>query len=476
MTRGFRKRSVRERARTIADEKGLSDEQQAALFNGETLDMADVMVESAFGTFPLPLGLVGELIVDGTRYSVPMATEEPSVIAAAGFACRTVARAGGFSTEISDPVMTTQLLVENPDGDAEKRIEEGTEEIVRALEPVLRSMTRRGGGFRGIETRRLPERSEGSEPSEGGKGSDVELQDRRHRNAPHGEPGELLVVELHVDVRDAMGANVLNTAAETIRPFVAELTGGSVLMAILTNAGRRRMVRSSFRLPVRYLARGGLDGAEVARRLEVAAYFADQDENRAVTHNKGIMNGITAVTLATANDTRAVEAAAHAYAARSGRYRSLTSFVREGDELVASLELPLALGTVGGAVSFHPAAQAALRILGHPSAQDLARIAASVGLGQNLAAMWALVSEGIQQGHMRLHSRRVAWRAGARGGEIETLAGELQQHGISSVPEARRVLEAHRRESAPITEEKRAMNRHLNTHAVHDGGARARRP
>ena len=427
--RGFRKRPIRDRTRTIAEEMGLSDEQQAAIFNGETLDLADVMVESAFGTFPLPLGLVTDALVDGSRYTVPMATEEPSVIAAAGFACRTVGRSGGFTTEISDPIMTAQLLLENPAEDAEARLENRKTEVRAGLEPVLRSMEQRGGGFRGLETRRLPEGPGGS---------------------------RLLIVELHVDVRDAMGANVLNTAAETVRPIIAEISGGTALMGILTNAGRRRMVRSSFRVPTRHLARGGLDGDEVARRIELAAFFADQDENRAVTHNKGIMNGISAVTLATANDTRAVEAAAHAYAARSGRYRSLTRFYREDKELIGVLELPLALGTVGGAVGFHPAAQAALRILGDPSAQELARLAASVGLGQNLAAMWALVSEGIQRGHMRLHARRVAWRAGARNSEIETLAGELQERGTYTEEDARRLLQARRR-----------------NHSVQSGGARA---
>lgn len=437
MTPAFRKLPIRERTTALAEEADLTEEQRRVLFSEETLDLADVMVESAVGTLALPLGIVAEALVDGARYTVPMATEEPSVIAAAGFACRLISRNGGFSTSADDPVMTTQILVENADDRAEERLSARREEITAALKPVLASMERRGGGFRGVETRRLgTDAVGGAATGATGGGPSEAPPPAASGSAP------LLVVELHVDVRNAMGANVLNTAAETVRPLIAEITGGTALMAILTNAGRRRRVRTSFRLPVRHLARGGLDGHEVARRLEVAALFADRDENRAVTHNKGIMNGITAVTLATGNDSRAVEAAAHAYAARSGRYRSLSTFTREGDELVASLELPLALGTVGGAVSFHPGARAALRILGEPSADELARVVASVGLAQNLAAMWALVTEGIQQGHMRLHARRVAWRAGARGHEIETLAGTLQERGVYNVEEARRLFES----------------------------------
>ncbi|NBC28402.1 MAG: hydroxymethylglutaryl-CoA reductase, degradative [Spirochaetes bacterium] len=412
MTRNFRKLPIHDRVAAIGEEAGLSEDQRRSVFTEENLDLANVMVESAFGTFPEPLGLVAEALVDGRSYRVPMATEEPSVIAAAGFACRVIAKNGGFSTEADDPVMTTQLLVEGAAEEAPSRLTARRNEVETQVRPFLASMGKRGGGFRDLETRWI-------------------------NVAGH---GRLLVVELHVDVRDAMGANVLNTAAEHIRPLVAEITGGTTLMAILTNAGRRRTVRTSFRLPLAQLARGGLDGEEVARRLEIAAGFADADENRAVTHNKGIMNGITAVTLATGNDTRAVEAAAHAYASRSGRYRSLSAFTRDGSDLVGSLELPLALGTVGGAVSFHPAAQAALRILGNPHAQELARVVASVGLAQNLAAVWALVTEGIQQGHMRLHARRVAWKAGARGSQIDHLAAILQRDGIFRTDEAQALL------------------------------------
>jgi hydroxymethylglutaryl-CoA reductase len=412
MNRNFRKLDIRDRAATIGDEAELTEEQRASIFGEENLDLANVMVESAFGTFPEPLGLAAGVIVDGTSYSVPMATEEPSVIAAAGFACRVIAKNGGFTTHADDPVMTTQLLVEGATEDAPSRIAARRSEIESEVEPVLASMAKRGGGFRDLETRWIT----------------VDGQ------------STLLIVELHIDVRNAMGANILNTAAERIRPLLADITGGATLMAILTNAGRQRVVKTSFRLPVTQLSRGGLDGEEVARRLEIAAGFADADENRAVTHNKGIMNGITAVTLATGNDTRAVEAAAHAYAARSGRYRSLSAFTREGDELIGTLELPLALGTVGGAVSFHPAAQAALRILGNPDAQELARVVASVGLAQNLAAMWALVTEGIQQGHMRLHARRVAWKAGARGSQIDELATILQRDGIYNAEDAQELL------------------------------------
>lgn len=440
MIRGFRKLSVRERSATISDRAHLSEEERTALFSEATMDLADVMVESAFGTFPLPLGLLAEVFIDGEAYSVPMATEEPSVIAAASFAARLITRNGGFATEVTDPIMTTQLLIEDPAPEAERRLAERQEEIVTALHPVLASMEKRGGGFRGIETRRLDGTGSDSVGSSLPAGADLS-----------GAP--LMVVEIHVDVCNAMGANVLNTAAETVRGLVAEITGGTAVMAILTNAGRRRLVRTSFRVPVSQLSRGGFDGPEVARRLEQAIRFADLDENRAVTHNKGLMNGVTAVTLATGNDTRAVEAAAHAYASRDGRYRSLSRFRREGDSFVGSLELPLALGTVGGAVGFHPGAQAALRILGNPGADALGRIAASVGLAQNLAAMWALVTEGIQLGHMRLHSRRIAWKAGARGSDIESVASVLQNEGVFNIERARQLLQRAHGEAAGADDE-----------------------
>ncbi len=246
-----------------------------------------------------------------------------------------------------------------------------------------------------------------------------------------------------------MGANVLNTAAEGIRGTLERLTGGRAVMAILSNAARERRAGARFRLPVGRLdplAPAGMDGAEVARRVVLAARIASEDPDRAVTHNKGILNGISSVALATFNDTRAVEAAAHAWAGRDGRYRPLSEYRLSAGVLEGSLELPLALGTVGGAVRFHPASRLALRILGHPDSRRLCRIAAAVGLAQNLAALLALVTEGIQRGHMKYHAARLAWAAGARGPEVRRVVRLMDRASVFTAEEARRALRAVRGE------------------------------
>lgn len=417
----FRKLSPREKRQVLLDLIDFSpEEMQASGPSEDLLDLADVMVESAVGVMPVPLGIASGYLVDGHTFNVPLAVEEPSVVAAATYAGRLISNHGGFTTHTTGQVMTAQVAIDGAQPGAEERIRAASRDLHAELVDILGPMTRRGGGFRGIDL-------------------------------AHFEESDLLVVYLHVDTRDAMGANIINTAAEALRRPLEELSGGSVLMAILTNAAPRRRACASFRIPVSALSRSGFDGETMARRIVRANEFADTDRLRAVTHNKGIMNGITSIALATGNDTRAIEAAAHASAVRDGRYRALTEYRIVGDELVGRLELPMAVGTVGGAIGFHPVTAFALRILFmdpdiEPSADWLSRVALSLGLAQNLAALMALVSEGIQSGHMRRHARRLAWKAGARDAEIGKLAERVWKNGHFNIETARELYSELRRE------------------------------
>ena len=406
---GFRKLTASERREALRDALDLTEEDLAA--DGAFADLADVMVESSVGVMPVPMGVAAGFIIDGETYDVPLATEEPSVVAAATYAARIVSRAGGFVTGADAPVMTAQVFLEEVD-------EEGFASLANAhararLEACAREelsrMERRGGGFRELHLERGP------------------------------QPG-VAKLEIDVDVQNAMGANLLNTMAERVKTEAERMSGARGLMAVLTNAARKRRARAEFSVPTARLARAGLSGEEAARRIARATRVASADENRAVTHNKGIMNGVTALALATANDTRAIEAAAHAWAARDGAYRSLTSYRVEGDELKGRIDLPLAFATVGGAVSFHPSAQRSLALLGNPDAPTLSRIAAAVGLAQNFAAVYALVTEGIQHGHMRLHAARVAYKAGARGDRVREIGEALWKAGEITEDAARRML------------------------------------
>ncbi len=419
----FRKLSARGKRDVLSRILDMEPQEfQASCPSGYLLDLADVMVESAIGVMPVPLGIAGGIVIDGNTYNVPMATEEPSVVAAATYAGRLISRdGGGFQTTSTGQVMTAQIAIDNADEGAVERITAAEKELHRDLMDLLQPMTRRGGGYRGIDVTRS-------------------------------EESGLVVVYLHVDTRDAMGANIINSAAELLRSPLEKLSGGTVLMAILTNAAPRRRARASFSIPVDRLGRGTFDGPAMAKRIVRANEFADTNHYRAVTHNKGIMNGVTALALATGNDTRALEAAAHAYAVKDGRYRALTDYRLDGEFLTGSLEMPVALGTVGGTVGFHPVSSLALKILFmspdvDTSADRLARIAVSLGLAQNFAALSALVSEGIQRGHMRQHSRRLAWLAGARDGELQELASRVWDNGRFNIETARHLLsELHRPE------------------------------
>jgi len=339
--------------------------------SGADLELADLLVENAVGWMPVPLGVASGLIVNGKSYEVPLATEEPSVVAAVSFAASVAARSGGFTAGAADPVMRAQVFLEGAFSDAETRLEAHRSSLEAEARAHLASMESRGGGFRRLSLARLD------------LGIDV------------------VVVRIDVDVRDAMGANLLNTLAEALSPSFEKALGGKKLMAILSNDASLRPAWAEVTLVVE---------AERARRIALASAVAMHDPQRAVTHNKGIMNGVAALALATANDTRALEAAIHSFASASGVYRGLSRWTAEGEVLKGRIDLPLALATVGGSVGLHPTARMALQLLGNPDSRRFCSLAAALGLAQNFSALNALTGDGIQKGHMALHGRRAAWQ------------------------------------------------------------------
>ncbi len=420
----FRKLDLHERQEQIRLAYGPEEEEWRSVSADPRLDeLSNIMVEGAIGSLPIPLGIATGFLIDGEELNIPMAVEEPSVIAAASFAAKILRQGGGLTTWADESVMTTQIFLEDATEKAESILRQNEERLGAMVDRAQPGMKARGGGYRGLELSRLPDSG-------------------------------VFVVGVKIDVRDAMGANALNTAAETLKPEIERLSGGRAVMCILSNAARQRRSGARFSLPVsRLSALGsrGMGGSEVARRIVLASRIAEEEEQRAITHNKGIMNGISALVLATMNDTRAVEAAAHAWAARSGRYLPLSTYGLQGEPpekqtLEGKIELPLAVGSLGGAVGFHQASRLALRILGFPGARRLSRIAAAVGLAQNLAAVLALVTGGIQRGHMKYHAARLAYQAGARGEEIRQVAEALAERARYNREEAANTLEQLRRE------------------------------
>ncbi|MEE4450647.1 hydroxymethylglutaryl-CoA reductase, degradative [Novosphingobium resinovorum] len=397
---GFHKLGQAERLEVVAAFAGLGEEHVAQLARGSNIDaeLADHMIENMISTIAIPVGVATNLKIDGIDVLVPMATEESSVIAAVGNAARQCYDNGGFTTSMSGTRMIAQIQLLDLADPARARlvILERRDEIAALCNACDPTLVRMGGGFCDLEVRLI--------------------------DAPS---GTMVITHIIVDTRDAMGANAVNTMAERLAPRLAQWTGGRSLLRILSNLADRRVARA------RATWRCADIGGEAVRDAMVAAFeFADADPYRAATHNKGIMNGVSAVVLATGNDTRAVEAGAHAYAARDGRYRSLSRWevTREGD-LSGVLELPLAVGLVGGATRIHPGARALLAILGVDSAERLARIIAAVGLAQNFGAMKALATDGIQKGHMALHAQNVAITVGAAGEEVGAVARLLIERG-----------------------------------------------
>ena len=397
----FYEMSLSERLKQLSLESGVPLTDLAPL-QGTALmpETADHMVENAVGVFGLPLGVARNFLINGREVLIPMAVEEPSVIAGASFMAKLARKVGGFTASADDPIMIGQLQVLNvPDLEkAKQSILDHKQEILDLAAQVDSVLVGLGGGPRDLEVRVITNSSIGA----------------------------FLVVHLLIDVRDAMGANAVNTALERIAPRVAEIAGGRVHLRILSNLADHRLARASLTLPVSALAFDQYNGESVRDGILEAWAFAEADSYRAATHNKGIMNGVDAVVIATGNDWRAIEAGAHSYAARSGRYTSLSTWSKDAEgNLHGSLEMPMAVGVVGGATRVHPAAQAALKLMKVTSAADLAGIIVSVGLAQNLAALRALATEGIQRGHMSLHARQVAVAAGAQGAEIEKLANQM---------------------------------------------------
>jgi hydroxymethylglutaryl-CoA reductase len=389
---GFHKLSRQERLAKLQRMLQFTEEESALLQGSPGLpaELADRMIENMVGVFSLPMGLGLNLSVNGRDHLVPMVVEEPSVVAAASFASKIVREAGGFIADADPSIMIGQVQVAHY-GDPEEasnRILAAREEILELANSLQPTMVRRGGGARDVRVRVLP--------------------------APEGPSGEpLLIVHLLIDCLEAMGANLINTMVEGVAPLIQELTGGRVYLRILSNLADQRLARASCRIPVALLADGHWPGEAVAEGIVQASRFAQADPYRAATHNKGIMNGIDSVALATGQDWRAIEAGAHAFACRDGRYQPLSTWALGEGCLVGSIELPLALGLVGGPIKVHPGVGLSLKLLGTTSVRQLAQVFASVGLAQNLAALRALGSEGIQKGHMALHARRVKVRTGS---------------------------------------------------------------
>jgi len=407
-----------ERLACLADEQRLSQKELEALSGTASLNVgqADHMIENVIGTYALPLAVAQHFLINGREVAVPMVIEEPSVVAAASFMARLARAGGGFIASATSPEMIGQMqILDVPDLEqAKKALETERQALMQEADRVDPLLLKLGGGARDIQVRLTQE-------------SPI---------------GPFLVLHLIMDVRDAMGANTINTALEHLAPQVERITGGRVLLRILSNLADRRLARAQCSIPLEALAFNDFSGEEVRDRIIEAWAFAETDPYRAATHNKGIMNGVDAVVIATGNDWRAVEAGAHAYAARSGRYTSLSTWCKaENGDLAGSLEMPMAVGIVGGATHVHPSASAALKLLGVKTAAELAEVIVSVGLAQNLGALRALATEGIQRGHMALHARQVAVAAGAPNDLVSAIAQQMISEGNIHIQRALEIIE-----------------------------------
>ncbi len=419
---GFYNLDRTERLNLLRDRGFLDEESYEYLSetdSGLGFETADKMIENAIGTFELPMGLGLNFTVNGRDYVVPMAIEEPSVVAAVSHTAKIVRGAGGFESKCKSSLMIGQIQVlECEDLDeARTSVLEERQRIIHMANELHPKMVERGGGAKDLEVRVL-ENSGGN---------------------------DMLVVHLLVDVCDAMGANLVNTMAEGVAPFIEELTGGRVSLRILSNLADRRLVHSQCKIPFDRLDWKGFPGEEVARGIAEASEFAELDPYRAATHNKGVMNGISSVCIASGNDWRALEAGAHAYCCQDGQYRPMATWHLEEDEdgqgyLVGQLTIPVQLGTVGGPTKLHPTVKVAHRILDIDSAAQLGEVMGAVGLAQNLAALKALATEGIQSGHMSLHARSVAATAGATDEEMDELVERLIETEDIKVRTAQKIL------------------------------------
>ncbi len=401
---GFYKMPIEERVRIVKEFAGLSDEEEKLLLSFHALpaEIADRMIENVVSSMQLPLGIATNFIINGKEMLIPMAIEETSVVAAASNAAK-MARPEGFKAKASEPVMIGQIQIINPAEDAVEKVMERKNDLLELANAQDKILVNLGGGAKDIEARMLS--------------------------------NDMMVVHLLVDVRDAMGANAVNTMAEAVAPLLEKITGGKALLRIISNLAIYRLAKAEV-----VYKKDAIGGEEVVDKVVKAYEFAASDIFRAATHNKGIMNGIDAVAIATGNDWRAIEAGAHSYAAMNG-YKPLTQWEKMPDgNLYGKLEMPLAVGIIGGATKVHPMARLSLKIMGIEKASQLAEVMAAVGLAQNFAALRALATKGIQAGHMKLHAQNIAVMVGARGEEIDIVAKKMVEMGKIRMDVAQEIL------------------------------------
>ncbi len=416
----FYKKDIDERLKILKSFAGLTDDEVNILKRTGAMNMtiADRMIENVVGTCELPMGLGLHFLINDKEYAVPMCIEEPSVVAAASFAAKLARAGGGFKTSSDEPVMIGQIQIMGfkDFNKAKKAIMDNKKEIITKANERDSVLVSFGGGAKDLEIRKI-----------------------------ESEVGKMLVVHLLVDVRDAMGANAVNTMCEAISSMLEELTGGYVRLRIISNLADRRLAKARAvwkKEELESSTKGLMKGSDVVDAILETYHLALNDPYRCATHNKGIMNGIDAVVIATGNDFRAVEAGAHSFASVSGKYKPLTKYHRDKNgDLVGEIELPVAIGIVGGATRTKPEAKIALKILGVKSAQELSEVIAAVGLAQNFAALRALASEGIQRGHMRLHAKNIAVMAGAKGDAIDIVTQKMAEEKNISVSRAKEILE-----------------------------------
>ncbi|MDO5089448.1 MAG: hydroxymethylglutaryl-CoA reductase, degradative [Leptotrichiaceae bacterium] len=415
---GFHNKTRNERIGILKENNFLNDKFSEILENNITLpcDIAEKMSENSIGTLALPLGVAPNFLINGEEYVVPMVTEEPSVIAACSYAAKMISSSGGFHAEVINRKMTGQVILYNIENmeKASENIMNSKEKILNIADEAYPSIVARGGGAENIRIEIFSE-------------NEVSF----------------LSVYLTADVKEAMGANIINSMLEGIKPILEEITGGTPLMAILSNYADNSLVTSSCEINVKFLSNDIKAAINTAKKIEVASKFAKIDIYRAATHNKGIFNGIDAVVIATGNDWRAIEAGGHAYAASTGKYKGLTTwtFNEETLKLKGELTLPMPIASVGGSIGLNPTVKAAFNILKNPDAKTLACIIVSVGLAQNLAALKALVTTGIQKGHMKLQAKSLALSAGATGTEVETVVQKLTEIKHMNLENAKKILE-----------------------------------
>ncbi len=405
----FFEKNQKDRLDIVKNFANLSDEELKILENsgGITFDNADKMVENAIGTFSLPLGIATNFKINDKDYLVPMVIEEPSVIAAASKAAKIARIKGGFKADADESYSIGQIQVLNADSSVIPKIEESSKEILEIANSKSNTLSKIGKGAKEVSCREI-----------------------------NTDSGKMLIVELLIDVGDAMGANVTNSMCEAVAPLIEKISGGKTLLRILSNYSTRRMVKATA-----VFDKEGVGGEEIVNNIILAYQFAANDVYRAVTHNKGVMNGAISVANATGQDSRAIEAAANAYAARSGKYSSLTEWSKDSEgNLVGKLELPLSVGTVGGIINVHPTAKICTKILGVSSAKELACVIAATGLAQNFSALRALATEGIQKGHMKLHARNLASAAGAKAEQIDEIVKKMVQENNISLDRAKELL------------------------------------